>query len=71
MEPPAVRKLQPKWRKGGYLEKDKLPKDPWGNDFVYLSPGVHGDFDLSSYGRDGQAGGENEEADINNWDAAK
>ena len=71
VEPPAVGKLQPKWRKGGYLEKDKLPKDPWGNDFVYLSPGVHGDFDLSSYGRDGQPGGENEEADINNWDAAK
>ena len=71
VEPPAVGKLQPKWRKGGYLEKDKLPKDPWGNDFVYLCPGVHGDFDLSSYGRDGQAGGENEDADINNWDVAK
>ena len=71
VEPPAVGKLPPKWRKGGYLEKDKLPKDPWGNDFVYLCPGVHGDFDLSSYGRDGQAGGENEDADINNWDMAK
>jgi general secretion pathway protein G len=67
VEPPTVGKLQSRWRKGGYLEKDKLPKDPWGNDFVYLCPGVHGDFDLSSYGRDGQTGGENEDADINNW----
>ena len=57
------------WRKGGYLEKNKLPKDPWGNDFIYISPGVHGDFDLISYGLDGVPGGENEDdKDINNWE---
>ena len=57
------------WRKGGYLEKNKVMKDPWGNDFVYISPGVHGDFDLISYGLDGVPGGESEEdKDINNWE---
>jgi len=57
-----------KWRQGGYLEKGKVPKDPWGNDYVYLSPGLKGDFDIISYGADGVPGGENENKDINNWD---
>ena len=56
------------WRKGGYLEKGKVPKDPWGNDFVYLSPGVNGEFDLISYGADGVPGGEDKDKDINNWE---
>ncbi len=56
--PPATGKLPPKWRDGGYLEKTKIPLDPWGHPFVYLSPGLNGDFDLSSYGSDGEAGGE-------------
>ncbi len=55
-----------KW-KGPYL-KPAVPKDPWGNDYVYVSPGEHGDYDLSSYGADGQPGGEGENGDINNWD---
>jgi len=54
------------YRKGGYL--DRLPKDPWGNAYVYLSPGSHGDYDISSYGADGAPGGEGEDADINSWD---
>jgi general secretion pathway protein G len=57
-----------KWRQGGYLEKGKVPKDPWGNDYVYLSPGLKGDFDILSYGADGVPGGENENKDITNWD---
>ena len=57
-----------KWREGGYLESSKVPKDPWGNNFLYLLPGEHGDFDLSSYARDGQKGGEGDDLDINNWD---
>jgi general secretion pathway protein G len=57
-----------KWRQGGYLEKGKVPKDPWGNDYVYLSPGLKGDFDIISYGADGVPGGENENKDITNWD---
>ena len=56
------------WRKGGYLESAKVPKDPWGNPFIYLMPGQHGDFDLSSYGRDGEKGGEDDTADINMWE---
>ena len=68
IDPPATGKLAPRWREGGYLENRKLPKDPWGNDFVYLSPGVNGDFDLSSYGPDGEAGGTGEDADVNSWE---
>jgi len=68
IEPPATGKLPPRWRDGGYLENSKLPKDPWGNEFVYLSPGVHGDFDLSSYGPDGESGGTGEDADVNSWE---
>ena len=53
------------WR-GPYLTKG-VPNDPWGNPYVYKSPGEHGDFDLLSYGKDGQPGGEGENADIGNW----
>lgn len=57
-----------KWRKGGYLEKGKVPKDPWGNDFVYLSPGVQGEYDIISYGADGVPEGEDKNMDINSWE---
>ncbi len=56
------------WRKGGYLEKGRVPKDPWGFDYVYLSPGMHGDFDIISYGADGVPEGEDANKDINNWE---
>jgi len=62
--PPVPRK----WREGGYLEKGKVPVDPWGNTFVYLSPGVHGEYDISSYGADGVSGGDDKNSDINNWE---
>lgn len=68
VEPPTTGKLAPKWRDGGYLEKGGVPLDPWGYDFVYLAPGSHGDFDLSSYGADGEAGGEDDAKDINSWE---
>lgn len=68
VELPEGGKLPPKWRSGGYLEKKSVPKDPWGNEFVYLSPGVNSDFDLISYGQDGESGGEGDAADINNWE---
>ncbi|GCL66277.1 type II secretion system major pseudopilin GspG [Pseudaquabacterium pictum] len=51
---------------GPYLKKD-VPNDPWGRAFVYKAPGQHGDFDLSSLGRDGQAGGSGEDADVHSW----
>jgi general secretion pathway protein G len=65
---PETGKIPTKWRSGGYLEKKRIPKDPWGNDFVYLSPGLHGDFDIISYGADGVPGGEAFDQDINNWE---
>jgi len=68
VEAPSSGRLPGKWREGGYLESRKVPKDPWGNDFVYLSPGLNGDFDLSSYALDGEPGGEGDDADINNWE---
>jgi general secretion pathway protein G len=68
VEPPSAGRLPPKWREGGYLESRKVPLDPWANEFVYLSPGLNGDFDISSYGADGEPGGEGNDADINNWD---
>jgi len=67
VEAPSTGRLPAKWRDGGYLTKRKVPQDPWGNDFIYLSPGSHGDFDIISYGGDGQAGGEGDERDITNW----
>ena len=57
VESPAVGELPRAWREGGYLEKGKMPKDPWENEYIYLCPGLHGDFDLVSYGADGQPGG--------------
>ena len=56
-----------KW-KGPYLKPPVVPKDPWGNEYIYVFPGEHGDFDLTSYGADGQPGGTAENADINNWE---
>lgn len=55
-----------KW-KGPYIQPN-VPKDPWGNDYVYTCPGEHGEYDLSSYGGDGQPGGDGENADINSWE---
>ncbi len=68
VEMPESGTIPKKWKKGGYLEKDRVPKDPWGNDFIYLSPGLKGDFDIISYGADGAPGGEDENKDVNNWE---
>jgi general secretion pathway protein G len=68
VEQPATGRIPEKWRDGGYLEKGVLPEDPWGYDYLYLSPGVHNrEFDLWSYGADGEEGGEGEDADVTNW----
>ena len=69
VEVPSSGNVPKNWRKGGYLEKGKVPNDPWGNDFVYLSPGIHDDFDIISYGADGVSGGEDTNADINSWES--
>lgn len=53
------------WKPGGYLER--LPKDPWGSDYQYLNPGVHGEIDVFSFGADRKPGGENYDADVGSW----
>ena len=52
---------------GPYLQKSKVPLDPWQNEYHYLSPGEHGKFDLYSYGADGKEGGEGEDQDVVSW----
>jgi len=68
IDKPETGTVPKNWREGGYLDSSKVPKDPWGNDYVYIQPGEHGDYDLSSYGRDGEKGGEGDNADINLWE---
>ncbi len=65
VEQPTGEPEAPNWQEGGYL--DRLPKDPWGREYLYLSPGENGDIDVYTLGRDGQSGGEGEDADIGNW----
>ncbi len=67
VEKPAAGIIPKNWREGGYLEKNKVPLDPWSNKYVYISPGTHGDFDIISYGADGVKGGEKYNADIESW----
>jgi general secretion pathway protein G len=62
---PTIDPIPNNWKSGGYLEK--LPKDPWGNPYVYLNPGRHGEIDVMSLGADGQPGGEGKDADIGSW----
>lgn len=54
------------WKPGGYL--DRVPKDPWGNAYLYLNPGNNGEIDIYTLGRDGRPGGEGIDADIGNWE---
>ena len=52
---------------GPYLKKKVVPKDPWGNDYHYVSPGQHGSYDLYSLGADNKEGGDGENKDLTNW----
>jgi general secretion pathway protein G len=68
VEKPTSEPVPKRWREGGYLEKGRVPDDPWGNPYIYTSPGTHSsDFDLESYGADGEEGGEGKYADVENW----
>ena len=60
-EPPAKN-----WKTGGYI--GQMPKDPWGNPYQYLSPGVKGQIDIFSLGADNAPGGDGSATDIGNWD---
>ena len=65
VEKPAIGEIPKNWKEGGYI--DKIPKDAWGNNYIFISPGIHTDFDLYSYGADGEEGGEGKNADIQSW----
>lgn len=68
IEKPTIGEIPPKYREGGYLEQKKIPLDPWGNPYIYVCPGLHGDYDLMSLGADGKEGGEGKDADIKSWE---
>ncbi len=65
VEKPTLAPLPDGWKAGGYVER--LPLDPWGKPYQYLSPGLRGEIDVFSFGADGIAGGEGQDADIGNW----
>jgi general secretion pathway protein G len=65
MAKPTTGPIPPNWKAGGYLER--LPRDPWGNPYQYLNPGVQGEIDTFSHGADGAPGGEGINADIGSW----
>jgi len=60
---PSVGSAPPNWKP--YL--DKLPNDPWGRPYQYANPGIKGEIDVYSFGADGVAGGEGNDADIGSW----
>ena len=63
---PTTPPVPPNWKPNGYLER--LSKDPWGNAYQYLNPGLRGEIDVFSFGADGQPGGTGFDADIGSWD---
>ena len=67
---PTAPPAPPNWKTGGYLTRSSIPKDPWGNEFKYIIPGVKniGSYDLFSLGADGAPGGEGNDGDIGNWE---
>jgi general secretion pathway protein G len=67
VEKPTVDPIPNNWKAGGYLEATNVRKDPWGAEYQYLNPGLHGEVDVLSFGRDGQPGGEGPDADIGSW----
>ena len=65
---PSVGVLPRRWQEGGYLDKPEIPTDPWGNAYLYISPGQHSlDYDLKSLGADGLEGGEGYDTDLESW----
>jgi len=62
---PSSAPVPPNWKAGGYVER--LPRDPWGNAYQYLNPGLHAEIDVYSLGADGAPGGEGNDADIGSW----
>lgn len=68
VEKPTIGRIPENWKEGGYLEGGQVPLDPWGNEYVYISPGIYNkDYDIWSRGSDGEDGGEGDAADIQSW----
>ncbi|KMW59444.1 General secretion pathway protein G [Candidatus Rhodobacter oscarellae] len=65
VQAPVGEPTPPNYAASGYI--DRLPNDPWGKPYQYLSPGVHGDFDIFTFGADGVTGGDGVNADIGTW----
>ena len=65
VEKPTTEPVPNTWKGGGYM--DRVPVDPWGKEYQYLNPGVHGEVDVFSYGADSKPGGEGNDADIGSW----
>lgn len=56
------------WPDGAYLDKPEVPLDPWGNEYVYTSPGQYDPrYDILSFGADGLMGGEDYDKDVKSW----
>jgi len=69
---PETSPVPKKWREGGYLEGNAVPKDPWSNAYYYTSPGPDGrDYEIISYGNDGEPGGTGRDADVSSSDLGK
>jgi general secretion pathway protein G len=68
IEKPSTDPIPLNWKEKGYLAKARVPKDPWGREYLYLSPGIHDDYDIISYGADGEPGGEGKNKDISSWE---
>lgn len=68
IEKPSSSPEPKQWNPEGYLQKRKIPDDPWGNPYQYISPGRESAYDLYSLGADGKEGGEGYDADVGNWD---
>jgi general secretion pathway protein G len=66
VNPPEDDSVSARYAEEGFIQR--LPDDPWGNPYQYLSPGEHGRFDVYSLGADGRPGGEGDNADIGNWE---
>ena len=68
IEKPTTEPTAVNWSENGYLDKKRIPKDPWQREYLYLCPGVNGDYDILSYGADGAPGGEGKNQDIKSWE---
>lgn len=64
---PEIGRVPKNYRKDGYM--DRVPTDPWGSAYVYVSPGAERPYEILSYGADGVPGGDDEDADVHSWDA--